>query len=291
MKPMPFNTKYLLQSTASTLAIIFSLNTLQAQDSLNSSNLPTTPQTQSLNTESNINNNAPNPSTPTNEIPSQANTPSSTQALATPPISPTKAHQLADKSAWYAGIGFQLGGVSSTKDNLPIATKQGAPYNVHVSTGWGIQAGYKARESKLNAFRYGIFYDFTSSLYNTYAKNSFLFLSTYGVYGDWIPNVVNNERFFFGFRMGVAIAGSSYGMQMKHFDVPKHVCYGSSGSMLAQCTYTTFQFLVNLGVRMGGKHNQFELGVKIPTVTQYGDVAQDFRRRIFAVYWDYIYSF
>ncbi|WP_104748283.1 outer membrane protein [Helicobacter cetorum] len=281
MKSMPFNAKSLLQtSLASALAISFNLVQAQAEEVSSPSNQSSTQPIQDQNTTPTI----PTPTT-TNPTISQ---PSPTQ---TPPISPTTQSQLADRSAWYAGIGFQLGGVSGTKNNLPIATKQGAPYNVHVSTGWGIDIGYKTRENKVNAFRYGIFYDFTSSLYNTYAKNSFLFLSTYGIYGDWIPNVINNERFFFGFRTGVAIAGSSYGMQMKHSNVPKSVCYGSSGDSLAQCTYTTFQFLVNLGVRMGGKHNQFEMGIKIPVVTQYGGIAQDFRRRIFAVYWNYTYSF
>ncbi|WP_104761117.1 outer membrane beta-barrel protein [Helicobacter cetorum] len=49
------------------------------------------------------------------------------------------------------------------------------------------------------------------------------------------------------------------------------------------------QFLVNLGIRLGNRHNHFDIGVKIPTINNtYFDTSI---RRSLAMYFEYIISF
>ncbi|WP_104748284.1 outer membrane protein [Helicobacter cetorum] len=142
-----------------------------------------------------------------------------------------------------------------------------------VSNGFGLTLGYKIvgknKNTKWAGVRFGIFYDFSASTYKrgayfsnlTMQKTNSMILSTYGAYVDWLINAYNSEKFFAGFRLGIAFAGVSY--SLKNSKIYQTYLNEYLGGNIAT---SAFQFLVNLGVRLGGKHNHFEFGIKIPTI-------------------------
>lgn len=188
-------------------------------------------------------------------------------------VSPIKRY--ADRSAFYLGLGYQLGSIQHNYSNLnlfqqfnksQIVFSDGlSPVfkNSYVSNGFGVQVGYKwvgkHEETKWLGFRWGLFYDLSASLYGQKESQSVI-ISTYGTYMDLLLNAYNGDKFFAGFNLGVAFAG---------------VYDKLSDALLYQALLLDtfggkvdpngFQFLVDLGVRLGNKRNQFGFGIKIPT--------------------------
>ncbi|WP_120843727.1 outer membrane protein [Helicobacter pylori] len=241
-------------------------------------------------------------------------------------VSPIKRY--ADRSAFYLGLGYQLGSIQRNSSNLnlfqnftrtQILFSDGlSPIfkNSYVSNGLGVQVGYKwvgkHEETKWFGFRWGLFYDLSTSLYGLKETQSVI-ISTYGTYMDLLFNAYNGDKFFAGFNLGIAFAG----VYNKLSDALLY-------QTLLQDTFggkvdpNGFQFLVDLGVRLGNKRNQFGFGIKIPTYyfnnyysmnnisNSSGDVLKvlrfleyginsvlyrvDFRRN-YSVYFNYTYSF
>ncbi|WP_220955690.1 outer membrane protein [Helicobacter pylori] len=241
-------------------------------------------------------------------------------------VSPIKRY--ADRSAFYLGLGYQLGSIQRNSSNLnlfqnftrtQIIFSDGlSPVfkNSYVSNGLGVQVGYKwvgkHEETKWFGFRWGLFYDLSASLYGLKESQSVI-ISTYGTYMDLLLNAYNGDKFFAGFNLGIAFAG----VYNKLSDALLY-------QTLLQDTFggkvdpNGFQFLVDLGVRLGNKRNQFGFGIKVPTYyfnhyysmnnisNNSGDVLKvlrfleyginsvlyriDFRRN-YSVYFNYTYSF
>ncbi len=188
-------------------------------------------------------------------------------------VSPIKRY--ADRSAFYLGLGYQLGSIQHNSSNLnlfqnftrtQIIFSDGlSPIfkNSYVSNGLGVQVGYKwvgkHEETKWFGFRWGLFYDLSASLYGAQESQSVI-ISTYGTYMDLLFNAYNGDKFFAGFNLGIAFAG----VYNKLSDALLY-------QTLLQDTFggkvnpNGFQFLVDLGVRLGNKHNQFGFGIKVPT--------------------------
>ncbi|EJB28089.1 outer membrane protein HorI [Helicobacter pylori NQ4099] len=188
-------------------------------------------------------------------------------------VSPIKRY--ADRSAFYLGLGYQLGSIQHNSSNLNLSQRFNKSQiifsdslspvfkNSYVSNGLGVQVGYKwvgkHEETKWFGFRWGLFYDLSTSLYGSQESQSII-ISTYGTYMDLLLNAYNGDKFFAGFNLGIAFAG---------------VYDKLSDALLYQALLLDtfggkvdpngFQFLVNLGVRLGNKRNQFGFGIKIPT--------------------------
>ncbi|MCQ2788246.1 outer membrane protein [Helicobacter pylori] len=188
-------------------------------------------------------------------------------------VSPIKRY--ADRSAFYLGLGYQLGSIQHNYSNLNLSQQFNKSQiifsdglspvfkNSYVSNGLGVQVGYKwvgkHEETKWFGFRWGLFYDLSTSLYGQKESQSII-ISTYGTYMDLLLNAYNGDKFFAGFNLGIAFAG---------------VYDKLSDALLYQALLLDtfggkvdpngFQFLVNLGVRLGNKRNQFGFGIKIPT--------------------------
>ncbi|WQS52614.1 outer membrane protein [Helicobacter pylori] len=188
-------------------------------------------------------------------------------------VSPIKRY--ADRSAFYLGLGYQLGSIQHNSSNLNLSQRFNKSQiifsdslspvfkNSYVSNGLGVQVGYKwvgkHEETKWFGFRWGLFYDLSASLYGPKESQSVI-ISTYGTYMDLLLNAYNGDKFFAGFNLGIAFAG---------------VYDKLSDALLYQALLLDtfggkvdpngFQFLVNLGVRLGNKRNQFGFGIKIPT--------------------------
>lgn len=188
-------------------------------------------------------------------------------------VSPIKRY--ADRSAFYLGLGYQLGSIQHNYSNLNLSQRFNKSQiifsdglspvfkNSYVSNGLGVQVGYKwvgkHEETKWFGFRWGLFYDLSASLYGPKESQSVI-ISTYGTYMDLLLNAYNGDKFFAGFNLGIAFAG---------------VYDKLSDALLYQALLLDtfggkvdpngFQFLVNLGVRLGNKCNQFGFGIKIPT--------------------------
>ncbi|MFB1344982.1 outer membrane protein [Helicobacter pylori] len=188
-------------------------------------------------------------------------------------VSPIKRY--ADRSAFYLGLGYQLGSIQHNSSNLnlfqcftrtQIIFSDGlSPVfkNSYVSNGLGVQVGYKwvgkHEETKWFGFRWGLFYDLSASLYGAQESQSIL-ISTYGTYMDLLLNAYNGDKFFAGFNLGIAFAGV-------YDKVSDALLYQALllDTFGGKVDPNGFQFLVNLGVRLGNKRNQFGFGIKIPT--------------------------
>ncbi|MUU50417.1 outer membrane protein [Helicobacter pylori] len=188
-------------------------------------------------------------------------------------VSPIKRY--ADRSAFYLGLGYQLGSIQHNSSNLNLSQRFNKSQiifsdslspvfkNSYVSNGLGVQVGYKwvgkHEETKWFGFRWGLFYDLSASLYGSQESQSII-ISTYGTYMDLLLNAYNGDKFFAGFNLGIAFAG-----------VYDRLSDALLYQALLQNTFggkvnpNSFQFLVDLGVRLGNEHNQFGFGIKIPT--------------------------
>ncbi len=188
-------------------------------------------------------------------------------------VSPIKRY--ADRSAFYLGLGYQLGSVQHNSSNLnlfqqfnksQIVFSDGLSSvfkNSYVSNGLGVQVGYKwvgkHEETKWFGFRWGLFYDLSASLYGTQESQSIL-ISTYGTYMDLLFNAYNGDKFFAGFNLGIAFAGVYN--KLSDALLYQTLLLDTFGGKVNP---NGFQFLVDLGVRLGNKHNQFGFGIKVPT--------------------------
>ncbi|GHS04905.1 outer membrane protein [Helicobacter pylori] len=188
-------------------------------------------------------------------------------------VSPIKRY--ADRSAFYLGLGYQLGSIQRNYSNLnlfqnftrtQIIFSDGlSPVfkNSYVSNGLGVQVGYKwvgkHEETKWFGFRWGLFYDLSASLYGLKESQSIL-ISTYGSYIDLLFNAYNGDKFFAGFNLGIAFAGV-------HDKVSDELLYQALllDTFGGKVNPNGFQFLVDLGVRLGNERNQFGFGIKVPT--------------------------
>ncbi len=188
-------------------------------------------------------------------------------------VSPIKRY--ADRSAFYLGIGYQLGSTQHNSNNLnlfqrftrtQIIFSDGlSPVfkNSYVSNGLGVQVGYKwvgkHEETKWFGFRWGLFYDLSASLYGAQESQSVI-ISTYGTYMDLLFNAYNGDKFFAGFNLGIAFAGV-------YDKLSNELLYQTLllDTFGGKVNPNGFQFLVDLGVRLGNKHNQFGFGIKVPT--------------------------
>ncbi|PDW98516.1 hypothetical protein BB397_07935 [Helicobacter pylori] len=241
-------------------------------------------------------------------------------------VSPIKRY--ADQSAFYLGLGYQLGSIQHNSSNLNLSQQFNKSQiifsdglspvfkNSYVSNGLGVQVGYKwvgkHEETKWFGFRWGLFYDLSASLYGQKESQSII-ISTYGTYMDLLLNAYNGDKFFAGFNLGIAFAGV-------YDKVSDALLYQALllDTFGGKVDPNGFQFLVNLGVRLGNKCNQFGFGIKIPTYyfnhyysmnnisNNSGDVLKvlrfleyginsllyqvDFRRN-YSVYFNYTYSF
>ncbi|GAA7729207.1 outer membrane protein [Helicobacter pylori] len=241
-------------------------------------------------------------------------------------VSPIKRY--ADRSAFYLGLGYQLGSIQHNSSNLNLSQQfnksqiifsDGLSHvfkNSYVSNGLGVQVGYKwvgkHKETKWFGFRWGLFYDLSASLYGQKESQSVI-ISTYGTYMDLLLNAYNGDKFFAGFNLGIAFAGV-------YDKVSNELLYQTllQDTFGGKVNLNGFQFLVDLGVRLGNKRNQFGFGIKIPTYyfnhyysmnninNNSGDVLKvlrfleyginsllyqvDFRRN-YSVYFNYTYSF
>ncbi len=188
-------------------------------------------------------------------------------------VSPIKRY--ADRSAFYLGLGYQLGSVQHNSSNLNLFQRftrtqivfsdglSSVFKNSYVSNGLGVQVGYKwvgkHEETKWFGFRWGLFYDLSASLYGTQESQSIL-ISTYGTYMDLLFNAYNGDKFFAGFNLGIAFAGV-------YDKLSNELLYQTLllDTFGGKVNPNGFQFLVDLGVRLGNKHNQFGFGIKVPT--------------------------
>ncbi|MGL2486429.1 outer membrane protein [Helicobacter pylori] len=188
-------------------------------------------------------------------------------------VSPIKRY--ADRSAFYLGLGYQLGNIQHNSSNLNLSQQFNKSQiifsdglspvfkNSYVSNGLGVQVGYKwvgkHEETKWFGFRWGLFYDLSASLYGSQESQSVI-ISTYGTYMDLLLNAYNGDKFFAGFNLGIAFAGV-------HDKVSDELLYQALllDTFDGKVDPNGFQFLVNLGVRLGNKRNQFGFGIKIPT--------------------------
>lgn len=188
-------------------------------------------------------------------------------------VSPIKRY--ADQSAFYLGLGYQLGSIQNNSSNLNLSQQFNKSQiifsdglspvfkNSYVSNGLGVQVGYKwvgkHEETKWFGFRWGLFYDLSASLYGAQESQSII-ISTYGTYMDLLLNAYNGDKFFAGFNLGIAFAGV-------YDKVSDELLYQALllDTFGGKVDPNGFQFLVNLGVRLGNKCNQFGFGIKIPT--------------------------
>ncbi|NHA93515.1 outer membrane protein [Helicobacter pylori] len=188
-------------------------------------------------------------------------------------VSPIKRY--ADRSAFYLGLGYQLGSIQHNYSNLNLSQQFNKSQiifsdglspvfkNSYVSNGLGVQVGYKwvgkHEETKWFGFRWGLFYDLSASLYGQKESQSII-ISTYGTYMDLLLNAYNGDKFFAGFNLGVAFAGVYD--KLSDALLYQAILLDTFGGKVDP---NGFQFLVNLGVRLGNKCNQFGFGIKIPT--------------------------
>ncbi|WQT24544.1 outer membrane protein [Helicobacter pylori] len=188
-------------------------------------------------------------------------------------VSPIKRY--ADQSAFYLGLGYQLGSIQHNSSNLNLSQQFNKSQivfsdglspvfkNSYVSNGLGVQVGYKwvgkHEETKWFGFRWGLFYDLSASLYGQKESQSII-ISTYGTYMDLLLNAYNGDKFFAGFNLGIAFAGV-------YDKVSDALLYQALllDTFGGKVEPNGFQFLVDLGVRLGNKCNQFGFGIKIPT--------------------------
>lgn len=234
----------------------------------------------------------------------------------------------ADRSAFYLGLGYQLGSIQHNYSNLnlfqqfnksQIVFSDGlSPVfkNSYVSNGLGVQVGYKwvgkHEETKWFGFRWGLFYDLSASLYGLKESQSVI-ISTYGTYMDLLFNAYNGDKFFAGFNLGIAFAGVYH--KLSDALLYQTLLQNTFGGKVDP---NGFQFLVDLGVRLGNERNQFGFGIKVPTYyfnhyysmnnisNNSGDVLKVLRfleyginsllyqvgfRRNYSVYFNYTYSF
>ncbi len=226
-----------------------------------------------------------------------------------------------EKNAWYLGISYQVGQASQSVKNPPKSSEFNYPKfpvgktdYLAVMQGLGLTVGYKQffGEKRWFGARYYGFMDYGHAVFGANALTSdnggvcelhepcatkvgtmgnLSDMFTYGVGIDTLYNVINKEDASFGFFFGAQIAGNSWGNTTGAFletkSPYKHTSYSLDPAI--------FQFLFNLGIRTHiGRHQEFDFGVKIPTINVYyfnhGNLSFTYRRQ-YSLYVGYRYNF
>ncbi|AFI06583.1 outer membrane protein [Helicobacter cetorum] len=192
----------------------------------------------------------------------------------------SKKPKLADRNAFYLGVGYQLSAINATFSNKFVSTT-----HYMVGNGVGVVLGGKFVAQRQNlehvGLRYGVFYDQTFSSYKSY-------ISTYGLEFSALWDAVNSPKRFFGLEFGLGIAGATY--------MPGNALNGVIAKDLGKQN-SLFQLLVNVGMRFGSLHNEIALGLKFPTIpdvknqTINGLSATTLWHRLPVAYVNYIYNF
>ncbi|WP_158653874.1 outer membrane beta-barrel protein [Helicobacter cetorum] len=195
-------------------------------------------------------------------------------------------YDYADKDSFYLGIGYEYGSATTNGGDIVLGYKwvgdrentkwSGARVGVFAS-GSVYMSNIFNELSDLNNCLFNACPISTSNMVNQALQNMNVGFSNYGVYSDWLINAYNGDRFFAGFRIGGALAGSTY--------------FSSSGVM-----GNFFQFFVNLGLRIGFSRHAFEFVAKLPTVTNKFDIEQDGYNKLkipqnYLFGFNYVYSF
>ncbi|GMB90759.1 Outer membrane protein [Helicobacter ailurogastricus] len=214
----------------------------------------------------------------------------------------------AERNGWYVGASYEVGQVGQAVnnpkpggDNYNFPKLPTGSYSyLAVMQGLGISAGYKQFFGKKKWFglRYYGFMDYGHGVFGANelvaGKGTFANLTDMFTYGggiDTLYDVINKQDVTFGFFLGAAIAGNSWG--------------NTTGGLLLGIAYPAkseqvldpamFQFLFNLGMRTTiGKHQEFDFGIKIPTINDYyfskKGLAFTYRRQ-YSLYVGYRYNF
>ncbi|WRD14126.1 outer membrane protein [Helicobacter pylori] len=192
-------------------------------------------------------------------------------------------HQRADKSAFFAGLGYSgmfswnlaykdsfvlrshfLGRrLLERKDpstilngfNFKVGYQYAAPVKIK-KMGFGVRGGfqysYKAgnymEKDKYQQYLFGVIpIGSPVSSFN----GGIITMSTYSFFMDFLHNVYENEKFFIGYFIGAGLGGESVTANvLKDF-----------GNILAQLAQ--FQGYGSLGLRMGDKHHTLELSASV----------------------------
>ncbi|WP_305869769.1 outer membrane beta-barrel protein [Helicobacter pylori] len=196
-------------------------------------------------------------------------------------------HQRADKSAFFAGLGysgmfswnlaykdsfvllphshFNFGGrLLERKDpstilngfNFKVGYQYAAPVKIK-KMGFGVSGGfqysYKAgnymEKDKYQQYLFGVPIGVISPV--SFFNGGMITMSTYSFLLDFLHNVYENEKFFIGYFIGAGLGGESVTAKvLKDF-----------GDILAQLAQ--FQGYGSLGLRMGDKRHTLELSASI----------------------------
>ncbi|RVY49212.1 outer membrane beta-barrel protein [Helicobacter pylori] len=193
-------------------------------------------------------------------------------------------HQRADKSAFFAGLGYSgmfswnlaykdsfvllphyfSGRLLGRKDpstilngfNFKVGYQYIAPVKIK-KMGFGVRGGfqysYKAgnymEKDKYQQSLFGVPIGIISPV--SFFNGGMITMSTYSFFMDFLHNVYENEKFFIGYFIGAGLGGESVTANvLKDF-----------GNILAQLVQ--FQGYGSLGLRMGDKHHTLELSASV----------------------------
>ncbi|WP_260321701.1 MULTISPECIES: outer membrane protein [unclassified Helicobacter] len=221
----------------------------------------------------------------------------------------------AERNAWFVGASYEFGQVGQKIGNPAhgkyrfsrLPAPAGGYSNLAVMQGLGISVGYKQFFGKKKWFglRYYGFMDYghavfganalvnqgtpSNPIYHTFANISDMF--TYGGGIDTLYDVINKKDVTFGFFLGAAIAGNSWGNTTG--GTLLNIAYPATSKQVLDPAI--FQFLFNLGMRTTiGKHQEFDFGIKIPTINDYyfnkKNLSVAYRRQ-YSLYVGYRYNF
>ncbi|WP_104750287.1 outer membrane protein [Helicobacter cynogastricus] len=162
----------------------------------------------------------------------------------------------AEKSAFFVGAMYEMGGTSFKAKVLGQGTKNAIFPKNAITQGVGARIGYNQLFGQKGwiGLRYYGFYnwgltDFGKVISNSnvaFTNNSFN-LSGYGVGLDLLINLINTTGFSFGVFGGIAIGGNTWSL------------------VKGNNPQTKFQWLFNGGVRaVLARHSGIELGFKVP---------------------------
>ncbi len=192
----------------------------------------------------------------------------------------SKKPKLADRNAFYLGVGYQLSAIRTF-----FSSKAMDKSYFMTGNGFGVVLGgklvAKTKDAEHVGFRYGLFYDQTFSSY----KSS---ISTYGLEFSGLWDAINSPKRFLGIEFGLGIAGATY--------MPRGAMHGVIAQHLGK-ENSLFQLLVNVGVRLGSLHNEIAFGLKFPVIPNKrteiidGLSATTLWHRLPVAYFNYIYNF
>ncbi len=191
-----------------------------------------------------------------------------------------KKPKLADRNAFYLGVGYQLSAI-----NTFFSSKTTNESYFMTGNGFGVVLGgkfvAKTKDIEHVGLRYGLFYDQTFSSHKSC-------ISTYGLEFSALWDGINSPKRFLGVEFGLGIAGATY--------TPGNAMHGVIAQNLGK-ENSLFQLLVNVGVRLGSFHNEIAFGLKFPVIPNKkteiidGLSATTLWHRLPVAYVNYIYNF